>query len=78
MERTHDEKIYERRVRSMKDGIHGRCVAQGWNCTRQKKKQTNADRIRSMSDEELAEFLVTVETYGYYDQSVSGTLEMFE
>lgn len=42
------------------------------------KKFTNADRIRSMSDEELAEFLVTVETYGYYDQSVSGTLEVFE
>lgn len=41
-------------------------------------KQTNADRIRSMSDEELAEFLVSVETYGYHDQSVSGTLDMFE
>lgn len=39
---------------------------------------SNADRIRSMSDEELAEFLITVETYGYHDQSVSGTLEMFE
>lgn len=62
----------------MKDGIHGRCVAQGWNCPVKRKKPTNADRIRSMSDEELAEFLVTVETYGYHDQSVSGTLEMFE
>ena len=39
---------------------------------------TNADRIRSMRDEELAEFLISVETYGYHDQSVSGTLEMFE
>lgn len=38
----------------MKDGIHGRCAAQGWNCPRKRKKQTNADRIRSMSDEELA------------------------
>lgn len=41
-------------------------------------KQTNADRIRSMSDRELAEFLVTVETYGYHDQSVSGSLDMLE
>lgn len=41
-------------------------------------KQTNADRIRSMRDQELAEFLVTVETYGYHDQSVSGTFEMLE
>lgn len=39
---------------------------------------TNADRIRSMTDEELADFLVTVETYGYHDQSISGTYEMNE
>ena len=32
---------------------------------------TNADRIRSMTDDELADFLVTVETYGYHDQSIS-------
>ncbi len=43
-----------------------------------KEKQTNADRIRVMNDEELAEFLVNVETHGYHDQSVSGTLDMFE
>lgn len=43
-----------------------------------KPKQTNADRIRSMTDEELADFLVTVETYGYHDQSISGTYEMIE
>lgn len=42
------------------------------------RKQTNADRIRSMTDEELADFLVTVETNGYYDQSISGTYEMKE
>lgn len=41
-------------------------------------KKTNADRIRSMTDEELADFLVTVETYGYHDQSISGTYEMNE
>lgn len=41
----------------MKDGIHGSCAAQGWNCPNQRKKQTNADRIRAMSDEELAEFM---------------------
>ena len=39
---------------------------------------TNADRIRSMTDEELADFLVTVETFGYHDQSISGTYEMKE
>lgn len=43
-----------------------------------KKLRTNADRIRSMTDEELADFLVTVETNGYYDQSISGTYEMIE
>lgn len=43
-----------------------------------KKPQTNADRIRNMTDEELADFLVTVETYGYHDQSISGTYEMKE
>lgn len=43
-----------------------------------KKKQTNADRIRSMTDDELADFLVTVESYGYHDQSISGTYEMNE
>ena len=31
-----------------------------------------------MTDEELADFLVTVETNGYYDQSISGTYEMIE
>lgn len=41
-------------------------------------KHTNADRIRTMSDEELAEFLVDVETHGYHDQSISGTLEMID
>lgn len=42
------------------------------------KKYTNADRIRSMSDEELAEFLTHAETLGYNDSSVSGNLEMIE
>ena len=42
------------------------------------KPQTNADRIRSMTDKELADFLVTVEIYGYNDQSISGTYEMKE
>lgn len=39
---------------------------------------TNADRIRSMTDDELADFLVTVESYGYHDQSISGNYEMNE
>lgn len=46
----------------MKDGIHGSFAAQGWNCPNQRKKQTNADRIRSFSDEELAEFIEQVST----------------
>ena len=50
----------EGRVRSMKDGIHGSCAAQGWNCPNQRKKQTNGDRIHSMSDEELALFLCNI------------------
>ena len=34
------------------------CVVAGWGkCPNKKKKQTNADRIRAMRDEELAEFL---------------------
>lgn len=55
----------------MKNGIHpeGHVV---------KKPQTNADWIRSMTDEDLADFLVTVETYGHLDQSMSGTYEMIE
>ncbi len=41
-------------------------------------KQTNFERIQNMSLEELSEFLVTVETHGYHDHSVSGTLDMLE
>ena len=41
-------------------------------------KQTNADRSQSMTDEELADFLVTMETFSYHDQSISGTYEMKE
>lgn len=47
----------------MKDGIHGRCIAQGWNCPKQRKKQTNVDRIHSMNIEELAEFLPIVSDF---------------
>lgn len=76
----------EGRVRSMKKKCNclrckhsGQCDSATGYCNGfQPTYETNADRIRSMSDEELAEFLVTVETYGYHDQSVSGTLEMFE
>lgn len=41
-------------------------------------KQTNFDRIKTMSLEEMTEFLEDVETQGYYDQSVSGTLKMID
>ena len=47
----------------MKDGIHGSCAAQGWNCPNQRKKQTNADRISSMSDEELADYIFGVSVH---------------
>lgn len=40
----------------MKDGIH----PDGYTVTN---KQTNADRIRSMTDEELLHFLCSIETY---------------
>ena len=36
--------------------IRGECTASF--CEYRRKKQTNADRIRAMSDEELAEFLI--------------------
>ena len=41
-------------------------------------KLTNGDKIRSMSNDELAEFLTHAETLGYNDSSVSGKLEMIE
>jgi hypothetical protein len=31
-----------------------------------RKRQTNADRIRAMSDEELAEYLTTMQAHAYY------------
>ena len=59
-------------------GDNGVCIPVSTRSVKVVKKQTRADVIRAMSDEELAEFLVDVETHGYYDQSVSGTLEMIE
>ena len=38
--------------------IRGECTASF--CEYRRKKQTNADRIRAMSDEELAEFLTRI------------------
>ena len=40
----------------MKNGIH----PEGYVVTR---KKTNADRIRNMTDEELLDFLCSIETY---------------
>ena len=62
----------ERRVRRMKDGIHGSCAAQGWNCPNQRKKQTNADRIRSMSDEELADFIEMKQFFALANNGTDG------
>lgn len=41
-------------------------------------KQTNADRIRSMSYAELATFLESVENVGYRDESIAGSKGMLE
>ena len=38
--------------------IRGECTASF--CEYRRKKQTNADRIRAMNDEELAEFLINL------------------
>ena len=37
----------------------------------QEKPQTNADRIRAMSDEELAELLLECEIVGYNDSTIA-------
>lgn len=49
----------------MKDGIH----PDGYTVTN---KQTNADRIRSMTDEELLDFICSIETY---DEGRAKTIE---
>ena len=49
----------------MKDGIH----PNGYTVTN---KQTNADRIRSMTDEELLDFICSIETY---DEGSTKTIE---
>lgn len=54
------------------------CVKCAQNASDNYKRMTNADLIRSMSDEELAEFLTHAETLGYNDSSLSGNLEMIE
>ena len=52
MEKTSITISAEGRVRGMKDGIHPSGYTQ-----RKQTMRTNADRIRSMSDEELADFI---------------------
>lgn len=42
--------------------IRGECTASF--CEYRRKKQTNADRIRAMNDEELAEFLIDLADNG--------------
>ena len=39
---------------------------------------TNADKIKNMSDEELAKFLEEVENLGYCDDSIAENLDMLE
>ena len=40
-----------------------------------RKSPTNAERIRAMSDEELAEFIENAESAGYRDSSITPKLE---
>lgn len=56
----------------MKDGIHGSFAAKGWNCPNQRKKHTNADRIRSMSDEELADFIEMKQFFALANNGTDG------
>ncbi len=42
---------------------------------KEQKMQTNADKIRSMTDEELAELLERCEGEGYQDSSITPTNE---
>lgn len=45
------------------------CKLAGWGeCPKKVKKETNADKIRAMTDEELAEFL---ERFGTFNQPCS-------
>lgn len=48
-------------------------------CTYSTEKQTNADRIRSMSDEELAEFLINFKnTFGYEYEGETNCLDWLQ
>ena len=48
--------------------IRGECVASF--CEYRRKKQTNADRIRAMSDEELAEFIKNIKVRAAFCKAV--------
>lgn len=49
--------------------IRGECTA--YFCEYRRKKQTNADRIRSMSDDELAAFLCNLRSEEAYENTCS-------
>ena len=48
--------------------IRGECTASF--CEYRRKKQTNADRIRAMSDEELAEFIKNIKVRAVFCKAV--------
>ena len=48
--------------------IRGECTASF--CEYRRKKQTNADRIRAMNDEELAEFIKNVKVRAAFCKSI--------
>ena len=50
--------------------IRGECTASF--CEYRRKKQTNADRIRAMSDEELAEFIKNIKVRAVFCKAVKG------
>ena len=47
------------------------CIFSKECCEPEEKKMTNADRIRNMTDEELAKFLELTEACGYNDGSIT-------
>ena len=75
----------------MKGPRCSKCPVNEWDCDAQyrgsrcaelrakagtdKDPETNADRIRAMSDEELADFLDECERCGYHDYSIARTKE---
>ena len=64
---------YERLIET--DGPCAHCKQ---NATDNYTRKTNADRIRNMTDKELAEFLRIVNTEWYHNQNISSDVGMIQ